>query len=326
MSDSIVLLGYDPAQHRDYAGIVICEVVPWKDPRTGQYPRDKFGYHYAQLNIRWLDRWRGFDYEEQVPKLLKLVDQYRVDMVVIDNTGVGSAPGDMLAHRGLGRNTDSLMRIVFTGGDTEPGREPTPIKHTHHVAKQRIIAALVTLFASGRIKGSKNLPLIAVLKAELKGYRVKVTESANQVYINQDSEYDDLLCSTAMCAVVVQRLWGLRYLPDLSELVGHDDPPLTTQEQLATLPRHPRALAEAARKKVESGMKPQDLPEAELSAYRSIDWEPYSEDKPGEIDESDAEERRKAAIEKKKARDAACWGDDDDEKPESFLQGPSFNK
>ena len=68
-----MILGYDPAQHRNYAGVVICEVVPWKDPRTGQYPKDRFGYHFAQLNVRWLDRWRGFDYEEQVPKLLKLI-------------------------------------------------------------------------------------------------------------------------------------------------------------------------------------------------------------------------------------------------------------
>ena len=192
-------------------------------------------------------------------------------MVVIDNTGVGSAPGDMLAHRGLGRNSDRLMRIVFTGGDTEPNREPTPIKHTHHVAKQRIIAALVTVFASGRIKGSRNLPLLAVLKAELKGYRVKVTESANQIYINQDSEHDDLLCATAMCAVVVQRLWGLRYLPDLSEFVGWDDEPLTTQEQLAALSLHQRSLAEEARKKIQSGIKFENLSEQERFAYRSVD-------------------------------------------------------
>src|SRR5208337_5571280 len=117
------------------------------------------------------------------------------------------------------------------------------------------IAALVALFSSGRIKGSKNLPLLAVLKSELKGYRVKITESANQIYINQDSEHDDLLCSLAMCAVVVQRLWGLRYLPDLSEFVGHDAPPPTTQQQLAALPNYQRILAEDARKKVQAGMK-----------------------------------------------------------------------
>ena len=41
---------------------------------------------------------------------------------------------------------------------------------------------------------------------------------------------------------------------------------------------------------------------------------------------AEAKEQQQAAIEKRNARDAACWGDDDDEKPESFLQGPSFNK
>src|SRR5208337_4612255 len=135
------------------------------------------------------------------------------------------------------------------------------------------IAALVALFSSGRIKGSKNLPLLAVLKSELKGYRVKITESANQIYINQDSEHDDLLCSLAMCAVVVQRLWGLRYLPDLSEFVGWDDPPLTVDEQLGRLPNHPRALAENARKHILAGEKTvKDLGVDEYQAYRSIDW------------------------------------------------------
>ena len=237
-------------------------------------------------------------------------------MVVIDNTGVGSAPGDMLAHRGLGRTSDRLMRIVFTGGDTTPNREPTPIKHTHHVAKQRIIAALVALFSSGRIKGSKSLPLLSVLKSELKGYRVKVTESANQIYINQDSEHDDLLCATAMCAVVVQRIWGLRYLQDLSEFVGWDDPPLTVSQQLDTLPNYPRTLAENARKQIQAGEKKvADLSVSELAAYRSIDWDA------DDAEEEDAEEQQKAADLKRKARDAACWGDDD-EKPESFLVLP----
>lgn len=307
MGDRIVLLGYDPAQHRDYAGIVICEVMPWRNPSTGQYPTDKFGYHFAQLNVRWLDRWRGFDYEEQVPKLLSLVDEYDVNMMVIDNTGVGSAPGDMLAHRGLGRDTDRLMRIVFTGGDTTPEREPSPIKHTRHVAKQRIIAALVALFSSGRIKGSKSLPLLSVLKSELKGYRVKITESANQIYINQDSEHDDLLCATAMCAVVVQRLWGLRYLPDLSEFVGWDDPPLTVAQQLGQLPGHPRTLAENARKQILAGEKTvKDLGVDEYQAYSSVDWDADDET------EDDAEERQKAVHLKKQARDRACWPDSED--------------
>jgi len=307
MGDRIVLMGYDPAQHRDYAGVVIVEVVPWRNPQTGQYPKDNFDYHFAQLNVRWLDRWRGFDYEEQVPKLLALVDEYNVNMLVIDNTGVGSAPGDMLAHRGLGRNSDRLMRIVFTGGDTTPNGEPTPVKHTHHVAKQRIIAALVALFASGRIKGSKSLPLLSVLKSELKGYRVKVTESANQIYINQDSEHDDLLCATSMCAVVVQRLWGLRYLPDLSEFVGWDDPPLTIAQQLSSLPNHPRMLAENARKQIQAGEKKvADLSVAELAAYRSIDWDA------DDAEEDEDAERQKAVRIKREARDRACWPDSDD--------------
>ena len=315
MADPIVLLGFDPAQHRDYAGVVINEVVPWRNPRTGDYPKDGFGYHLAQLNVRWPDRWRGENYEVMADKLMDLVDEYDVNMVVIDDTGVGSACGDILARRGLGG--DRLMRVVFTGGDTQPNREPTPVKHTHHVSKSRIIASLVTLFEMDRIKGGRTLPMLGVIKSELKGYRVKVTESSNQIYINQDSEHDDYVCALALCSLAVQRLWALRYLPDLGEFVGHDDPPPTTQQQLAALPNHQRLLAEAARKKVLDGLKWQDLPEQERFAYRSVEWGQ------GDEDEEDAEEQQKAADLKRKARDAACWGDDD-EKPESFLQGPSF--
>ena len=141
---------------------------------------------------------------------------------------------------------------------------------------------------------------------------VKTTESANQIYINQDSEHDDLLCSLAMSAVVVQRLWGLRYLPDLSEFVGHDAPPPTTQQQLAALPNYQRILAEDARKKVQAGMKQEDLPEAERYAYRAIDWSAYNPDGGAEKEESDAEEQQKAVRLKKQARDRACWGDEDD--------------
>ena len=146
-----------------------------------------------------------------------------------------------------------------------------------------------------------------MLKSELKGYRVKITESANQIYINQDSEHDDLLCATAMCAVVVQRLWGLRYLPDLSEFVGWDDPPLTVAQQLGQLPGHPRTLAENARKQILAGEKTvKDLGVDEYQAYSSVDWDADDET------EDDAEERQKAVHLKKQARDRACWPDSED--------------
>jgi Terminase RNaseH-like domain len=213
--DPIVLIGFDPAQRQDYAGVTVVEVV------SGSHGHDQFGYPHAKLIVRWLDRWRGENYETMVDKLEAMVNEYDANMLVIDDTGVGSAVGDMLANRHLGQ--DTLMRILFTGGDTQPNREPTPRKHTHHVSKSRIIAALVTLFESNKIKGGRGLPLLTTLKNELKGYRVKLTLSANETYINEDSEHDDLLCALALPALVVQRLWGLRYLPDLSKRIEAEE-------------------------------------------------------------------------------------------------------
>jgi hypothetical protein len=305
----IRLLGVDPAQHKDYAGFSIGEAIVWINPKTGTYKKDPFGYPLVQLNFRWLDRDKKLHDDELVDKIRKLIRNNGINMVVLDNTGIGSSTGDHLIHAGL--EGAILKRVCFCGGQTEPNREPSPILHTHNVSKSQIVASHISMFEMGRIQISPKLPLAKIAEREHLGYRVKITVASNQIYINQDSENDDILCSMALCSLVVNRLWGLRYLPQLmslEEMQLEDDHISLSEEvdgkEMAT--QMQEDIDQESEKNKKSAREFMAQVEAEMKDELRRKRE--SEERCGERElEDKIQELRKRA--KSIDRDMACWND-----------------
>jgi len=205
-------MGVDPAQAVDYMGIVIAEYVPWLDPVTRQCKRDiHSGNPMASLKVLHLERWKGMHYEDQIAKIQEHRRANDLDMIIGDDTGVGVGLWDMFRSQDLEECV--LMRIKFTSGESERHTK----KHHVNVSKSLIVSSLISFVEARRVKIAPHLKLGPQVIREAQAWRPKITQALNEVYVNQDSEHDDLVSAMALVSLVSSRIWGKRYLADLAD-------------------------------------------------------------------------------------------------------------
>ena len=228
------LVSMDPAQAVDWAGLSICDIKLWITP-DGELQRDQQGNPMVALDCVWLDRKRGLNYDDLARLLTDLLHTPQLEddvaMLVLDNSGVGRALGDILAREDLGTFQVEgitiptiLQRITYTGQGV---KENSQGGNHMTVPKTNIIGAGLTMLNQGRLRISPSLPLAPVVEKEFKSYRTKITVNHDHVYINQDSEHDDLLSALCQSCLVCQRRWGVKHFGDLMSL----RPELDKQEQ-----------------------------------------------------------------------------------------------
>lgn len=110
-------------------------------------------------------------------------------MLIVDATGVGRAVVDIFRSAGL----RDLEAVQITGGK---GKSHTG-RREWNIAKVEVVGAAQAALSSGALRIGKGLPYADILMKELRDYRVKVTQSAHEIFEARQGAHDDLVL--AMC-------------------------------------------------------------------------------------------------------------------------------
>jgi hypothetical protein len=147
-----------------------------------------------------LDRVRQESYDTVVDRVAALVERPGLTdaTVVLDETGVGIAVGDLLAKalkaRGKARQ---LVRVSITAG-----RTTAPVAGGYHVPKRELVTATALALESGRLRIPTALPLAGTLVEELANFKVKISAGGHDSYGAgadwREGNHDDLVLALAL--------------------------------------------------------------------------------------------------------------------------------
>jgi hypothetical protein len=226
--DSTLYLGLDIGQANDYSAVAVVQadsvlvgerVVresrqarPYGQSRLRVVRVEEVQPEYAMhYQLRWLERLPlGMSYPRQVQHIVGLVrrlaDLGRVE-VVADRTGVGRAVIDALRVALPG-----VIAISITGGMSASWAGPDV-----SVPKRDLIATLVLLLQSGRLRIAEGLALGPILVQELLAFRMKVSLAGHDSYEAwRENQHDDLVLATSLAVWLAEdragnAAWGRSY-------------------------------------------------------------------------------------------------------------------
>jgi len=147
-----------------------------------------------------LDRTRQQDYGDVVVRVAALLSRPDLAeaMVVIDETGVGIAVGDMLDKelRSM-RKARQLVRVMITAGTLV-----SRVSDGFHVPKRDLVTATALALESGRLRIPTALPLAGTLVEELANFKVKISAGGHDSYGAgadwRDGNHDDMVLAVAL--------------------------------------------------------------------------------------------------------------------------------
>jgi hypothetical protein len=140
----------------------------------------------------------GTSYPEIVRLTRRRMDALGSDVdLVVDATGVGRGPVDMMIEVGL-----SPIGVVLTSGDSERRTD----EFFWHVPKRSIISSMQVMLQNRRFKVRRGMPLADVGLQELRDYRIQVTKSKNETYAARQGKHDDIVCSWCLGAWRCKRM------------------------------------------------------------------------------------------------------------------------
>lgn len=171
------LLGFDPAQTRDYAALAAVEVT--------RNDNDLL------LRLFALERRQRLSYPDLVSwaaAALKIPDfntnVTRPPELVLDSTGVGIAIRDLLIKAGV-----SPIAVSWTSGNVVTKDD----ERNYHVGKAVLVGKFIAAFDAGRFLVNPNLPMYPQFEKELLAYKAEISSRGNAVFEAGKGEHDDLL-------------------------------------------------------------------------------------------------------------------------------------
>lgn len=188
-------LGLDLGQAQDYSAFCIVQrVLPVPDPRSdNQLPKPTY-------LCRGLKRWSlGTSYVSIVSEVVSTVNRQPLagaDLVV-DATGVGRPILDMIRQQPLAAR---VVPVTITSGHVEKF-----VEGSFHLAKVILVHATVSLLQQRRVQVPVELQHAAVLIDELKNYRVKISQAANETFNAREGAHDDLLIAFCLACWWLER-------------------------------------------------------------------------------------------------------------------------
>jgi len=121
----------------------------------------------------------------------------RRPLLVADATGVGPPVIDMFRAAGL-----DPIAVTITGGHTASRVD----RRTWHVPKRDLISVVQLLLQSGRLRFAARIPEAAILRQELRNFRVRITAAANETYTAwRENEHDDTVLALALACWTAER-------------------------------------------------------------------------------------------------------------------------
>src|SRR5262249_42490394 len=117
--------------------------------------------------------------------------------LVIDETGVGRAVGDIFADAGL-----KPVRVSITAGNeaTFAGRE-----RSWHVAKTILISIVDAMLHTGTLRFAASLSDAPTMRDELLDFRRRLSETGRATYAARTGAHDDLVLAVAIACWWVNR-------------------------------------------------------------------------------------------------------------------------
>src|SRR5712692_6940889 len=172
------ILGLDLGQSADPTAAALVE-------RQGQGAETRYA-------VRWLERWLGASYPEQVRRVGALLEAPELGGVrlVLDRTGVGRPVFDLFQEAGF-----KPVGVTLHGGDT--------VAHDGNqwsVPKRDVVFAAVAVLQQRRLDIARALPEAATLVRELETFRMRVDPvTAHDSYAAwRDKDHDDVLLAVAL--------------------------------------------------------------------------------------------------------------------------------
>lgn len=172
------VISVDLGQSQDATAVAVVE-------RTGDGPTRRYA-------VRWLERWLGVPYPEQVDRIGALLEEPELAeaRLVLDRTGVGRAVFDMFAEAGY-----RPIGVTLHGGNAvhQDG-------DAWSVPKRDVVFAAVRVLQSRQLDIPRELPEAAVLVSELQNFRMEVNPAtAHDSYAAwREGAHDDALLAVAM--------------------------------------------------------------------------------------------------------------------------------
>lgn len=218
MSSSII--GLDLGQASDPSALVFLERSIWVPSNVVDYAMLPHGGWYApseldrhqfsripdvvppeppELLLRGLKRYElGTAYPVIVADVARLIaaQPHRVQLV-IDWTGCGRPVYDMFVAAGL-----HPVGISITGGD-----QAIEVAGGFRVPKRDLVGIVQSLLQTRRLKFAEGLPLLPVLTAELKNFKVKIDpKTAHDSYSAwRENDHDDTVLALAVACWWTER-------------------------------------------------------------------------------------------------------------------------
>src|SRR5262245_854382 len=204
------VVGVDIGQSQDPTAICILEWQRGVLDGNSEYERhtctgplpQKPGQRLAVVHLERLPL--GWPYPEIVQYVKDLLARPPLDapmtMLVIDETGVGRAVGDIFTQQGM-----RPQRVTITAGSEETSAVGF---NRWSVAKTILISRLDAALHTGDLRIAQELRETGPLVEELKNFQRSISAAGRQTYSARVGMHDDLLLSTALAV-----WWATRRQP-----------------------------------------------------------------------------------------------------------------
>jgi hypothetical protein len=169
-----------------------------------------------QINVRHLERLPlGLAYPTQVqhvanllarPPLCATENNKRAELV-IDQTGVGAAVGDIFLDAGL----KPIIRVTITAGNETKWAG----LDRWHVAKTILISNVDAMLHTGTLRFASALSEAGAMKDELQDFRRKLSDAGRATYAARTGRHDDLVLAVAI------GVWWASRPPPAVAVFGH---------------------------------------------------------------------------------------------------------
>ncbi len=201
------IMGVDLGQSNDPTAICVLQhrVIPeekWIPNHKNQTSRQERTEHF---DVRHLERLPlGMSYPEQVQRVANVLARPPLNTgckLIIDETGVGRAVGDIFDAAGLYPN-----RITITAGQEATQQSG----NRWHVAKGILISGVDARLHTGELRIAEALSDAGALQEELKDFQRKVSDAGRATYNARVGAHDDLVLAVAIS------LWFATNMPTTS--------------------------------------------------------------------------------------------------------------
>jgi hypothetical protein len=213
------LLSLDLGKMNDYSALALIRrsLMITPDGLPVRDHRRQTLYKFEVINLK---RWPKFTPYPEVISFIKdrvlLLSQIQPSpRLILDASGVGNAVVDMVLDANMGVTT---IPVTITGGTAVSWKRwPRSRAIGCWSAKEAIVSHTQYALQSKRLviwpippDQETGLDTVAILKDELKGFTVKMTRAAHEVYTAREGAHDDVLLAVAL-GVFVGMQPRLRY-------------------------------------------------------------------------------------------------------------------